>query len=181
MSLYEIAFAGQVVPGAPLEQVKANLARLFQADEQRIALLFSGRRVVIKSGLDAAGAEKYRATMERAGALAIVQALQVEEVEMAPPPAPVTAPAAQAAAPARSGSARVIPRDEYMAAFSDVEAPDFGIAPVGADLQDAKAEAQAPAVDLSQFSLAPVGSDMGQAKAAPPAPPPDTSHLKLQE
>ena len=180
MSLYEIAFAGQVVPGAPLEQVKANLARLFQADEQRIALLFSGRRVVIKSGLDAAGAEKYRATMERAGALAIVQALQVEEVEMAPPPAP--APAAPAAAPARSGgSARVIPRDEYMAAFSDVEAPDFGIAPVGADLQDAKAEAQAPAVDLSQFSLAPVGSDMGQAKAAPPAPPPDTSHLKLQE
>ena len=180
MSLYEIAFAGQVVPGAPLEQVKANLARLFQADEQRIALLFSGRRVVIKSGLDAAGAEKYRATMERAGALAIVQALQVEEVEMAPAPAP--APAAQAAAPARSGgSARVIPRDEYMAAFSDVEAPDFGIAPVGADLQDAKAEAQAPAADLSQFSLAPVGSDMGQAKAAPPAPPPDTSHLKLQE
>lgn len=187
MSLYEIAFAGQVVPGAPLEQVKANLARLFQADAQRIALLFSGRRIVIKSGLDAAGAEKYRATMERAGAVAIVQALDVEEVEMAPPPvsapapaAPATAPAA--AAPAKSGSsARVIPRDEYMAAFSDVEAPDFGIAPVGADLQDAKPEAQAPKVDLSQFSLAPVGSDMGQAKAAPAAPPPDTSHLKLQE
>lgn len=184
MSLYEIAFAGQVVPGAPLEQVKANLARLFQADAQRIALLFSGRRIVIKSGLDAAGAEKYRATMERAGALAIVQALDVEEVEMAPPPvsapAPVAAPVA--AAPVKGGrAARVIPRDEYMAAFSDVEAPDFGIAPVGADLQDAKPEAQAPKVDLSQFSLAPVGSDMGQAKAAPAAPPPDTSHLKLQE
>lgn len=189
MSLYEIAFAGQVVPGAALEQVKENLARLFQADAQRIALLFSGRRIVIKSNLDAAGAEKYRATMERAGALAIVQALDVEEVEMAPPPAPVTAPApapaAVAAAPVaavRSGaSVRVIPRDEYMAAFSDVEAPDFGIAPVGTDLQDAKPEAQAPQVDLSQFSLAPTGSDMGQAKAAPAGPPPDTSHLKLQE
>jgi hypothetical protein len=187
MSLYEIAFAGQVVPGAPLEQVKENLARLFQADAQRIALLFSGRRIVIKSGLDAAGAEKYRSVMERAGAVAIVQALQVEEVEMAPPPA--VAPGADVAvgavdvpAAARTGaSARVIPRDEYMAAFSEVEAPDFGIAPVGADLQDARAEAQAPAVDLSQFSLAPVGSDMGQAKAAPAAPPPDTSHLKLQE
>jgi hypothetical protein len=82
----------------------------------------------------------------------------------------------------RSGaSVRVIPRDEYMAAFSDVEAPDFGIAPVGTDLQDAKPEAQAPQVDLSQFSLAPTGSDMGQAKAAPAGPPPDTSHLKLQE
>lgn len=190
MSLYEIAFAGQVVPGAPLEQVQENLARLFQADAQRIALLFSGRRIVIKSGLDAAGAEKYRATMERAGAVAIVQALQVEEVELAPPP-PAPAPAAAAVTPAAAaavaapvkstGSARVIPRDEYMAAFRDVEAPDFGIAPVGADLQDAKPDAQAPKVDLTQFSLAPVGSDMGQAKAAPAAPPPDTSHLKLQE
>jgi hypothetical protein len=184
MSLYEIAFAGQVVPGAAPEQVKENLARLFQADAQRIALLFSGRRIVIKSNLDAAGAEKYRATMERAGALAIVQALEVEEVEMAPPPsAPAeTASAPIAAAPARSaGSARVIPRDEYMAAFADVEAPDFGIAPVGADLQDAKPEPRAPQVDLSQFSLAPAGSDMGQAKTGPAAPPPDTSHLKLQE
>ena len=187
MSLYEIAFAGQVVPGASPDQVKENLARLFQADAQRIALLFSGRRIVIKSNLDAAGAEKYRATMERAGALAIVQPLQVEEVTLAPPPAaqPVAAPAPAAPvqeAPARSAaSAKVIPRDEYMAAFSDVEAPDFGIAPIGADLQDARPEAQAPQVDLSQFSLAPVGSDMGQAKAAPAGPPPDTSHIKLQE
>ncbi|UUY07928.1 hypothetical protein LRS11_19290 [Pseudomonas sp. J452] len=178
MSLYEIAFAGQIMPGAQAEQVKENLARLFQADAQRIALLFSGRRIVIKSNLDAAGAEKYRATLERAGAVAIVQALdaQIEEVELAPPPAP----AAPAATSSRPG-ARVIPRDEYMAAFADVEAPDFDIAPVGSDLQEHKPDAQAPAVDLSQFSLAPVGSDMGQAKASPAAPAPDTSHLKLQE
>lgn len=180
MSLYEIAFAGQLVPGAQLPQVKENLARLFQADAQRIALLFSGRRIVIKSGLDAAGAEKYRATLERAGAVAMVQALDlpIEEVELAPAPAS-PAPAA-AAAPTAAAGARVIPRDEYMAAFVDVQAPDFGIAPVGADLQDSRPAAQAPQVDLSQFSLAPVGSDMGQAKAGPAAPPPDVSHLKLQ-
>lgn len=187
MSLYEIAFAGQIMPGAQAEQVKENLARLFQADAQRIALLFSGRRIVIKSNLDAAGAEKYRATLERAGAVAIVQALdaQIEEVELAPPPVPqaAAAPVASAAPVATSSrpGARVIPRDEYMAAFADVEAPDFGIAPVGSDLQEHKPDAQAPAVDLSQFSLAPVGSDMGQAKTSPAAPAPDTSHLKLQE
>lgn len=184
MSLYEIAFAGQLVPGAQLPQVKENLARLFQADAQRIALLFSGRRIVIKSGLDAAGAEKYRATLERAGAVAMVQALDlpIEEVELAPAPAPAPAsPApAAAAAPTAAAGARVIPRDEYMAAFVDVQAPDFGIAPVGADLQDSRPAVQAPQVDLSQFSLAPVGSDMGQAKAGPAAPPPDVSHLKLQ-
>jgi hypothetical protein len=180
MTRYEIAFSGQLVEGAPLASVQANLARLFQADAQRIAQLFSGRRVVIKNNLDEAGAEKYRLTLERAGAVVEVLAMLVEEVELAPPPAsaPVAAPGASTASP---GRLQVAPRDEYMAAFVDVEAPDFGIAPVGVDLQDAKPEAPAPVVDLSQFSLAPAGSDMGQAKTAPAGPPPDTSYLSLQE
>ena len=189
MTRYEIAFSGQLVEGAPLASVQANLARLFQADAQRIAQLFSGRRVVIKNNLDEAGAEKYRLTLERAGAVVEVLAMLVEEVELASPPpasAPVAAvpavPAVAAVASAASpGRLHVAPRDEYMAAFADVDAPDFGIAPVGVDLQDAKPEAPAPAVDLSQFSLAPAGSDMGQAKAAPAVPPPDTSYLSLQE
>lgn len=184
MSRYEIAFSGQLVPGAQLEPVKANLAKLFQADAQRIAQLFSGRRIVIKNNLDAAGAEKYRVTLERAGALVEVvdMDMPIEEVELAPPPPvePSTAPVATAQA-ARPGRLQVAPRDEYMAAFSNVDAPDFGIAPVGSDLQDARPEAAAPQVDLSQFSLAPVGSDMGQARAGASAPPPDTSHLKLQD
>jgi hypothetical protein len=184
MSRYEIAFSGQLVPGAQPELVKANLAKLFQADAQRIAQLFSGRRIVIKNNLDAAAAEKYRVTLERAGARVEVVDMDmlIEEVELAPPPPaePVAAPAAAPVA-ATPGRLQVAPRDEYMAAFSDVDAPDFGIAPVGSDLQDARPEAQAPRVDLSQFSLAPVGSDMGQAKSTAPAPAPDTSHLKLQD
>lgn len=192
MSRYEIAFSGQLVPGAQLDLVKANMAKLFQADAQRIALLFSGRRLVIKNNLDEAAAEKYRATIERAGAVVEVcnMDVEIEEVEMAPPPpyeppapAPVAAPAPIAAA-GNTGTPKplvVAPRDEYMAAFSDVEAPDFGIAPVGVDLQDQKPEPVAPKVDLSQFSLAPAGSDMGQAKTAPAGPPPDISHLQMQE
>lgn len=181
MTRYEIVFSGQVLPGAPVATVQANLARLFQADAQRIALLFSGRRMVIKNNLDAEAAEKYRSTLERAGALVEMLAMAVEEVELAPPPSaePVAQPSASAVAPT-PGRLQVAPRDEYMAAFVDVDAPDFGVAPVGADLQDDKPPVVAPAVDLSQFSLAPVGSDMGQAKAPPAAPPPDTSHLKLQ-
>lgn len=185
MTRYEIAFSGQLVEGAPLASVQANLARLFQADAQRIAQLFSGRRVVIKNNLDEAGAEKYRLTLERAGAVVEVLAMLVEEVELTPSPAPVPVAAASTvaavASPASPGRLQVAPRDEYMAAFVDVEAPDFGIAPVGVDLQDAKPEAPAPVLDLSQFSLAPAGSDMGQAKTAPAGPPPDTSYLSLQE
>ena len=184
MSRYEIAFSGQLMPGAQLEPVKANLAKLFQADAQRIAQLFSGRRIVIKSNLDAAAAEKYRVTLERAGArIEVVDMdMPIEEVELAPPPPAAPASAAVASTQAaRPGRLQVAPRDEYMAAFSNVDAPDFGIAPVGSDLQDARPEAETPQVDLSQFSLAPVGSDMGPARTDAPAPPPDTSHLKLQD
>lgn len=186
MSRFEIAFSGQIRPGADLEQVKANLARLFQADAQRIALLFSGRRMVIKNNLDPAAAEKYRMTLERAGAVVDVldMDLPIENIELAPAPAEAPAPSVPAAsAPgtvsAGSGRLHVAPRDEYMAAFANVDAPDFGLAPVGVDLQDQPLDPVAPAVDLSQFSLAPVGSDMGQAKPEPAAPPPDTSHLKV--
>ncbi|MEH7970047.1 hypothetical protein, partial [Pseudomonas aeruginosa] len=154
MSRFEIAFSGQLVAGARPEVVKANLAKLFQADAQRIELLFSGRRVVIKNNLDAASAEKYRSVLERAGAIAVVAEMEVEEVVMAPPPAqttPVEAPQTRAATgtSAHAGRLQVAPRDGYMAAFAEVDAPDFGLAPVGADLQDAKAEAEAPKLDLS--------------------------------
>jgi len=181
MSLYEIAFSGQLLPGARLEQVEANLSKLFQADAQRIAQLFSGRRIVIKQNLDFAAVEKYRQAMERAGAQVEVRPMpvDVEEIELAPPPveaAPV--PSESAAGPQ---PLKVAPRDEYMAAFVDVEAPDFGIAPVGADLQDTRAPIQTPALDLSQFSLAPLGSDMSERRRATDLPAPDTSHLKLAD
>lgn len=178
MARYEIAFSGELVPGAQLEAVQANLAKLFQADAQRIAQLFSGRRLVIKNNLDEAAAEKYRSTLERAGARVEVVDMEpdVEEIELAPPPPPE--PVIQAASQPQ-GRLQVAPRDEYMAAFADVDAPDFGVAALGEDLQDAAPQVTAPALDLSQFSLAPVGSDMGQLKNQPAAPAPDTSHLKL--
>lgn len=183
MSRYEIAFSGQLAPGAKLEQVEANLTRLFQADAQRIAVLFSGRRIVIKQDLDHASVEKYRQAMARAGAIAEVRPMpvEVEEIELAPPPAETPPTAAVPSSGATPGPLKVAPRDEYMAAFVDVEAPDFGIAPVGADLQDDRPPVKAPAVDLSQFSLAPVGSDMGERRRASDAPVPDTSHIKLQD
>lgn len=198
MRRYEIAFSGQLVSGAEPARVKANLAKLFQADEQRIALLFSGRRIVIKTDLDADTAEKYRSTIERAGAIvevaesagnpvaAPLTSQPAAIIPMVKPPAggPASAPPAADNNPSRSSatpspSRKVLPRDEYMAAFSNVEAPDFDIAPVGVDLLDDKTVIEEPQLDLSAFSLAPVGSDMGQQKKPPADPAPDTSHIKL--
>jgi hypothetical protein len=180
MNLYEIVFTGQLVPGAQRDRVEANLGKLFQADAQRLALLFSGRRLVLKNNLDEAAAEKYRSTLERAGARVEVvdMHLDMEEVELAPPPdAPGFYRPSQPAQAKRR--LQVAPRDAYMAAFSEVDAPDFSIAEVGSALQAPKAPAQAPRLDLSKMSVAPVGSDMGEIERPKTGPVPDTSHLKL--
>ncbi|MBD8573291.1 hypothetical protein IFR09_06305 [Pseudomonas syringae] len=178
MTLYEIVFSGQVVEGARPDTVKANLARLFQADAQRMELLFSGRRLVLKNKLDATAAEKYRSTLERAGAVVEVLDMHphIEEVELAPPP---DAPTWLKKARPADGRLQVVPRDNYMAAFVTVDAPDLSLAEVGSPMQDLKPAPPAPRLDLTGLSLAPAGSDMGQAKGPPAGPPPDTSHLKL--
>lgn len=179
--LYEIAFHGELVAGADAQQTRQNLMRLFQADEQRIAVLFSGRRMIIKNRLDAVTAERYRATLAQAGALVEV-APMAETIEAAAAPVETREPAAKAPTSASSterGSLSVAPRDAVMAAFVDVQAPDFGLAPVGADLQDEAAPVAPPRVDLSHLSLAPVGSDLGPASEALPVAVPDTDHLTL--
>lgn len=179
--LYEIAFQGELVAGADAQQTRQNLMRLFQADEQRIAVLFSGRRMIIKNRLDAATAERYRATLAQAWALVDV-APMAETSESTAAPVEAREPAASAPTAASSterGSLSVAPRDAVMAAFVDVQAPDFGLAPVGADLQDEAAPVAPSRVDLSHLSLAPVGSDLGPASEPLPVAVPDTDHLTL--
>ena len=167
MDFYEIVFSGDLVPDVSLEQVKANLARLFQASDEQVERLLSGRRLVLKDNLDAASAEKYRMALARAGARVQVEAMDasVETINLSAP------------APARR--AQVVPRDLYMAAFSEVDAPDYSIADVGVQLQPPRPEVAAPLLDLSQISMAPVGSDLGQVSESAPALVPDVSHLKL--
>ncbi len=177
MSRYQIVFSGQLVDGASLELVQANLAKLFRADATRIAALFSGRRVPLKGDLEADEAEKYRAALARAGARVDILPMD-EEVPLAPQQETV---ASANPSEARRRLLVVEPRDVYMAAFVAVEAPDFGVAAVGADLQEPKPEAVPPRLDLSALSLAPVGSDMGQAPAPVAGPLPDISALALEQ
>ncbi|KAA8713821.1 hypothetical protein [Pseudomonas cannabina] len=184
MSIYEIVFSAELVAGARPEKVRANLGKLFQADAERLELLFSGRRLVLKNNLDAATAEKYRATLERAGARVHVVEMVVEhdtsppmeEVELAPPP---DAPTWVRKSPASQARLQIKPRDVYMAAFVDVDAPDYSVAEAGVDLMPAKPQPVAPPLDLSRLSLAPVGSDMGQAEKLVSKAVPDTSRLRV--
>lgn len=167
MEYFEIAFSGQIVLGVELEQAKQGVQRLFNANEQLMEQLFSGRRVVIKQKVDQATALKYQKAFAAAGAILEVQKIEPDTVE----------PVATSSA---SSGAGVVPRDAYMAAFSHVQAPDFAIAPVGTDIVEHQ-EQPTLDIDISAMSLAPVGSDMGHQPAPQDVVVPDISHIKLAD
>ncbi|MFA5678920.1 MAG: hypothetical protein WC953_11040 [Pseudomonas sp.] len=173
MATFEVAFHGQVQPGVDAAQARTRIGQLFQVGDQQLDMLFSGRRIVIKQGLDEAAAEKYRQAIERAGALCEINQIVAEP---STPPAVSESVAAPDSQPATS---RLVPRDEYMAAFVDVEAPNLPLAPLGADMQDSYSDFAPLDIDLSSFTLAPPGSDLEQLPSAPPPSAPDTSHLRL--
>ena len=67
MTRFEVVFQGQVQPGAAPDQVRANVGKLFQVSSSQLESLFSGRRIVIKQGLDQVAADMGLARTDRAG------------------------------------------------------------------------------------------------------------------
>lgn len=171
MPLFEIVFQGQVKEGVAPGQARARIGQLFQVGAQQLDMLFSGRRIVIKQGVDAAAAERYRQAIDRAGAVC-----SIEPMDSVPAAGEQPAVSAQ---PSPRPASEVVPRDECMAAFADVQAPDFGIAELGADLQDEYADHTPLPLDLSALSLAPPGADLEQLKQDRPPVRPNIDHLRL--
>ena len=85
---YNVYFAGQLLEGQELSTVRDNLANVFNADQQTLDKLFSGKAQLLKRDCDKATALKYKQAMERAGALPVIK----QAVAAAP-----TQPAATAA------------------------------------------------------------------------------------
>jgi len=194
--LYEVAFYGEMVEGAELDQVKAKVAAMFKADEAKLAQLFSGRRVVIKKNIDQATAKKYQSALLSAGAQCEVKSLAEaastqsagDSVPSAPAQAAVAAPAsapAQTAAPASSSvradsNAPAAPKTDPLGITAN-EISELGasILPPGSDMQDGTNAASAPEVDLSGLDLAPPGSDLGELKKDEAVEIPDISSLSI--
>jgi hypothetical protein len=180
--LFEVAFSGQISDGANADEVRARVAKLFNADEAKLAQLFSGKRIVIKKNIDRAGAECEIAALGGA-------------VEAAPKPA---AEAALAAAPQPAASAAAATSQEYESSYEgEVEPPPktdplgitgdqiedlaASIAPVGSELQDDYQAPEEPDIDITGFDIMPVGSELSTAKKEPDPPPPDTSGITLAD
>ena len=202
--LFEVAFSGQISDGANLDEVKARVGKMFNADETKLTQLFSGKRIVIKKNIDEATAAKYRTALNRAGAECEVNPMGAAAPAAAPASEPAAAPPASApgsepaaAAPASEPAAAPVSQQYEAGDYGEVAPPpqtdplgitgeqieDLGasIAPVGSELQNDYEEVAEPQIDISGLDVAPVGSDLSDGKKEPDPPPPDTSGITMAE
>ena len=188
--LFEVAFSGQISEGANLEEVKARVGKMFNADDAKLAQLFSGNRIVIKKNIDQATAAKYKTALNRAGAECEISSLGGEAAAAQPAAAtPAAAEPAAKSAPISTeyetsydGEVAPPPRTDPLGISGDqIEDLAVSIAPVGSELQDAYEEPEEPDIDITGFDIAPVGSDLSEAKKEQEPPPPDTSGITLAD
>jgi len=189
--LFEVAFSGQISDGAEPGEVKAKVGKMFNADDAKLAQLFSGRRVVIKKNIDRATATKYQTALNRAGAeceICLVGGAQVAQSAPAAAKAPAADKPASAAASAVEietgdyGDVAPPPATDPLGITGDqIEDLAVSIAPVGSELQSDYQEIAEPEFDLNGLEVAPVGSDLDSAPKKPAPPPPDTSGITMAD
>ncbi|MEM8561769.1 MAG: hypothetical protein AAGF57_06020 [Pseudomonadota bacterium] len=190
---YNVYFLGQLQEGQQPHTVRANVAKLFNANEPTLTKLFSGHPQLIKRNCDRATALKYKQAIEKAGATPIIQTADAlpSEAEQAPvetrrpdtearQPTAAEKIAALAAAPdlgAKTSSAGSQPASS-LSGETPQSATDPLLAPPGTDVlrpQERKTP-EVSTVNTPALEVAASGERLSE--APPPAPPPpDTSHL----
>ncbi|MGD9079714.1 MAG: DUF4870 domain-containing protein [Desulfobacterales bacterium] len=84
---YNLEFSGQIIPGWDIDEVKANLANLLKANEEKIYRLFSGQRFYIKKNANHQTVLKINNTLKDAGADCIITEVP-GSADTDPPPLP---------------------------------------------------------------------------------------------
>jgi hypothetical protein len=192
---YNIYYAGQLLDGERLEAVRPRLAKLFNADEQTLDRLFSGKAQLLKRDCDKATALKYKQAMEKAGALPLIRASEGDgtSAKAVTPARPaeqardqgMTAAeriaALAAAAEAReAGRQPPPPGDAPPARAEETETGGVSLAPVGADVlrEEERSVTASAVIDTAGLDLGEQGQRLSpEPPRAPPAP--DTSHLEM--
>lgn len=181
--LFDVIFEGRLIPGRDPVVVKAALAELFNAPAETIDRLFSGTAVPIKKNIDHATAVRYISALKEAGALARLKPVEtVAPVEpaVAATPVPITA----AAPAARTSSFTVAPvgadlTEAKAAVARVVDTSAYSVAAVGATLAEARTVTPVEVGDLSGYSMAAVGTILTETRETIPLPEPDISGLSV--
>lgn len=189
---YNVYYAGQLLDGQELTTVRANMAKLFNADEATLNKLFSGRAQLVKRDCDKATALKYKQAIEQAGAVPVIKSA---ETTTTPAPKAAAAPASEsktaaeriaALASAPDLGAQPEPAAPKQAAPEKNPEPDntqaegnILLAPTGTEVlrPDERPIPAVSTVDAPDLEVDPSGQRLSD--TPPPTPPaaPDTSHL----
>lgn len=163
---YRVVFEGQIAEGFSIGMVKKNLAKLFKADAERIATIFSGQAVVLKRNIDHPTALKYQAALQKAGAITTLKSATGSQEASAtdpPPPSPPSTDTSQddwSIAPAGSELLRANERRKYEEANLDVSHISIASSFMSFD-DDSDKNNEAVAPDTSHISVAAVGEILG--------------------
>jgi len=109
--LYNLEFEGKIIPGWEIDEVKANLAGLLKANEEKIARLFSGRRFFIKKNVDHPTAIKINNALKDAGADCIMTPIPGSRPATPPPLPSQSQPDAAVQPPAAATKPVLAPAD----------------------------------------------------------------------
>lgn len=202
---YHVMFAGELQEGEALADVRAKMAKLFNANEATLDKLFSGQQQTIKRDCDRATAAKYKAAIEKAGGKPIIK-VATADAQAAAPEAPASTPtqaagekpqtaaekiaalaAAADAQPAYGSSAgetaeATTPAPQENTPEEPASAGDALLAPTGSDVlrPEERHEQPTASIDTSGLSMDDL-TDRLAPETAPPPPAPDTSHLDMGE
>jgi uncharacterized Tic20 family protein len=109
--LYNLEFSGQIIPGWDIDEVKANLAKLLKANEEKIYKLFSGDRFLIKKNVDHQTVIKINNILKDAGADCTIAQVQDTNAKMPPPLPSQSEPDQTVQAPAAKAKPELAPAD----------------------------------------------------------------------
>jgi len=73
---FVVLFIPEVVGNITVPQLKANIKQLFHMSDEKIAELFVGKPVVIKTGVDEETALTYKRSIERCGGSCWIEPLE---------------------------------------------------------------------------------------------------------
>ncbi|MEP5766627.1 MAG: hypothetical protein ABJ308_18660 [Halieaceae bacterium] len=200
---YDIFFAAQLVEGFEEATVRDNLGKLFKANAETLDKLFSGKPQMIKRGVDKQAAIKYKAALQKAGAVALIRANTPAETPKPQPAAeddlPSSAAISNAAAPKPTATPAPAdePAEEAPAPGSMAERiaalaaePSSGtfdesltLAPAGTEVlrEDEREVFEELDIDTSAIHIDTEYSGEGIAPQEPAPPAPDTEHLSMGE
>jgi hypothetical protein len=175
---YNVYFAGQVMDGFDLSDVRSKLAKVFNADQATLDKLFCGKPQLIKRECDKATALKFKQALERAGAIPVIQRAELPTAVTNTTPAPAMTAAEKIAALAAAPDETNYLKGSQEPASADTSG--IVLAPPGTEVlrENERAEPVIREVDTSELAVDATAERLSQ-EAPPPPAAPDTSHLSM--